>query len=101
ELQLALEEARDIVAPLGSQLLNIIACRPGLRVLVLLGDTIMMIRGGVANFGSAAGHTIGIVGGSEVGPAGDTPYERKQRPYTVRTADLDAACRGFFNQPAP
>lgn len=96
QLQRLLGETKNIIAPLGSHLLNLLAARPGLRVLVLLGDVIMQVRGGVANYASACGHDVALVGGTEVGPLGRNPYERKQRAYVVDPDLLEVAQSAFF-----
>jgi len=95
-LQGLLNETKDVIAPVGSHVLNVIASVPGLRVLVLLGEAMIQARGSTAISVTASGHELAFVGGHDVGPEGNNPYERKQRSSIVDTQLLNRACDGFF-----
>ena len=95
-LQSVLDETKDIIAPLGSQILNVLAARPGLRVLVLLGDVLASVRGWVVVAPVACGHELGVAMGDRVGEPGRNPYEDAQRPFTVSPQVLEVAHASFF-----
>lgn len=97
QFQNLLAETRDVIVPLGSQQLNVLASSPGLRLLVLLGGAMGQVRGSAAIAGTACGHEVALVGGQDAGPLGRNPYEQKQRAYTVSRDLLDAAHRRFFS----
>ena len=95
-LQTLLSETQDVIAPIGSQLLNVMASPPGLRVLVLLGGEMVQVRASTAVSVTSSGHELALVGGTDVGPPGRNPYERKQRSYVVSPELLKIACSSFF-----
>ena len=98
QLQSLLNETRDVIAPEGSQLLNLVASAPGLRLLVLQGDEISSVQGGVVVFGPAVGHEVAFVAGNQVGPPGSNTYERHQRAFEIHAELLEVAHREFFSR---
>ncbi len=87
--------AAIVVAPIGSQLFNLLLVRPGIRVLVLLGDAVMQARGGVVPYATAAGHQVALLRGKSLGAAPTTPYEARQGPYAIEQSDLDDALHQY------
>lgn len=91
ETQALLDDAAIVVCPIGGVLYNLIATRPGLRVLVLIGSKMHHYRGSVCALLEALGHDYALVGGHEVGPAPRTPFEEKQSDYRIDAALLREA----------
>ena len=96
EMGRLLASARDVIAPIGSQLFNLLLARAGLNVLVLVGDDAMQTRGGVISYATAGGHRVALVGGVSEGLPPEHPYEAKQRPYRVTQDVLADAMSLFF-----
>ena len=96
ELQSLLNETQDVIAAEGSQVQNVMACSPGVRVLVLLGDDAASVQGDVAVYAPALRHEVALVAGHQVGPLGANPYQRHNRAFVVDPALLDHAHREFF-----
>jgi capsular polysaccharide biosynthesis protein len=91
ETQALLDEAAIVVCPIGAVLYNLVATRPGLRVLVLIGSQMHHYRGSVCAFLESLSHDYALVGGHEVGPAPRTPFEAKQSSYRIDDALLREA----------
>ena len=97
QLQTLLDESEQVIAPVGAQLKNLVAARAGLRVLVLAGSEMGMLRAGAPHYGRVCGHEVALVGGRAAGPSPRTPYERKQAPYEVDVGLFEAARLDFFS----
>jgi len=96
-LQALLDETEDVIAPVGSQVKNVVAARAGLRVLVLAGGDMGKLRGDAVHYGRVCGHEVALIGGRAAGPSPRTAYERKQAPYEVDVGLFEAARLDFFS----
>ncbi len=81
-----LTSASLVVAPDGSHLMNFYGAAGSRRFIILEGP-VMQARAGMAGCLAYLGNEVVFVGGVAVGEEPRTPYEAKQRPFSV---DVDA-----------
>lgn len=98
ELAKILNESEFVISPTGSHLSNLMAAKPGVRVLVLNGTTdyIAMTSGGFPRFFQKMGHASALLLGPTVRPNEDFDYA----PFRLSDNDLAYAKEWLEDSPA-